>query len=188
MVEFNTALEEFPQEVPQEPETIERHVRDIDVAENALRVAADLHQASHTDGKHRVSVRDVRDDRLSKDDERVAEAITRKAEREHAYERLSAEQATGVSGAYGGRGAAGDGAYGHAHGEAACNCGWRVTAAEAMHQMLGTQHAADKGKSSTFTYESGTGKTGVAYAKSESLETLTHTYSSPLEGSQIQYQ
>ncbi len=162
-----------------ESETIEQHVEEEDVEEKALRIAAQRHEESHKNGEHHTEVKESKGG-LSKQEEHVLDEIKKQTEeKDHKYARLSAEQA--ATGAYGriSEEKAG-GTYGHSHAsrEASCSCGWRATPSEAMESFLGQNNKGETGtKYSPHT-------AGISYNKNESLEDITHSYSSPMDNMQ----
>jgi hypothetical protein len=173
MVDFNSEFEEYPE---QEPQTIEKHVSDTDVGLSALRIAADRHEASHNDGKHKVVVRDEKEDRFSEQEEQVIDKLKQSEDAE--YKRAVINEATGLADSYGG--GSSDDSYGHGggHGQASCTCGWNVDDSQAVQQMIGTAEGENKtGVSYTSDADAANAGPG-SYSSNQSLEDATQQYSS----------
>ncbi|MBI4153342.1 hypothetical protein HY497_02365 [Candidatus Woesearchaeota archaeon] len=183
MVEFIQQEEEHHPKAKKK--SIDEHLGEEDVAEQALRIAVEQHQRQHhTKGEdHHVHIR-KQDKLISEDEERVIDEIKKQDHpKDEAYKRATAESA---SGAYG---RADGGSYGgHTHSEASCSCGWRATPEHAMNEFMQTQQ--DKKKKGTSQYAAGDddGPGGV-YGKAETLEGIAHGYQSSMsDGNSPTYQ
>ena len=169
---------QFTSFTPEAEESIDQHVQDSDVGENALKIIAQKHQEQHKDGKHKVRIKEDEDKPFSDKEESVIKKLSNHDEGK--YKLASADEASGMYA----RGAEGGGAYGHQgshQSEASCTCGWRATPDGAIKELLSA------GKVDTgVKYESDAGK--ISYSsQNNSLEGMANTYSSPLEQNQMNY-
>lgn len=187
MVEFSSAEEEEQHSQKKVSKGgIEEHLGEEDVAEQALRIAAEQHErqhrAKHED--HHVQVR-KQDKLISESEERVIEEIKKQDKpKDHGYKLATAESA----GVYGRQDGEGSSSYGksHTHSEAACSCGWRATPEHAMNEFMQTQQDKKKG-SSQYAAGDHDGPSGV-YGKQETLEGMAHGYQSSFDENGPAYQ